>query len=177
MDDDRNTVAVSTECGFTLLELMVVISILAILMVATPSFFTAIDDAIKRSERSELFSMLSLARLESVKRGERVVICNSTDQQSCVGDETQDSSDWTHALMFVDSNHNRVIDTDELVLQTMAIASIGHVSWNRGDSLTYEADGTVTGNSNGTFSIWYQDDTDTCSVVIALTGRVRHECS
>ena len=65
----------SASFGFTLIELMVTISILAILAaVAVPNFQSTIEAAKHRGVISDLNASIALARSEAVKRGVPVVV-------------------------------------------------------------------------------------------------------
>ncbi|WP_238212743.1 GspH/FimT family pseudopilin [Caballeronia novacaledonica] len=71
--------------GFTLVELCVVLAIMAILaMFAAPSFVAwQVRDQVDARARS-LFSALSLARAESVRRGARVTLCRIDASRHCL---------------------------------------------------------------------------------------------
>jgi type IV fimbrial biogenesis protein FimT len=65
----------SNEGGFTLLELMVVVSIAAILLgIAIPSFNATIRNNRLTAYANELVTALNVARSEAVKRGQEVVV-------------------------------------------------------------------------------------------------------
>lgn len=64
--------------GFTLIELMVTIAVLAIVIsMAAPSFAGMLQDHRISTLSAELQGALQLARSESVKRKERVEVCRS----------------------------------------------------------------------------------------------------
>ncbi|MDR5832064.1 GspH/FimT family pseudopilin [Caballeronia sp. LP006] len=71
--------------GFTLVELCVVLAVMAVLATfATPSFLSwQARDQIDARARS-LFSTLSLARAESLKRGARVTLCRVDASRHCL---------------------------------------------------------------------------------------------
>lgn len=72
--------------GFTMLELMVVIAIVAILAsVAIPSFRTMIERNRVAGAVNQFVGDLQFARSEAIKRGSPVVICASTDGATCSG--------------------------------------------------------------------------------------------
>jgi type IV fimbrial biogenesis protein FimT len=73
-----------TSAGFTMLELVMVISIAAILLViGVPSFrYMATANRVS-SEVNALISDLQFARAEAIKEGQTVVACASTDGSTC----------------------------------------------------------------------------------------------
>jgi len=74
------------QSGFTLIELMVVISILAILLgIGVPSFRATIEGNRITTVANDLVGALQFARSEAVKRGTNVVLCSSNDQTTCTG--------------------------------------------------------------------------------------------
>jgi type IV fimbrial biogenesis protein FimT len=88
--------------GFTAIELMVVVSIVAILAaLAAPSFTPLIERWRVRSASDEVQSTLYYARSEAIKRGGRVSI-------------VQDSSGWS---VYFDANNNGSNEAME-ILQT-----------------------------------------------------------
>ena len=74
------------QTGFTLIELMVTVSILAtVLAIGVPSFRSLIENNRIRSVTNDLVAALQFARSEAVKRGIPVTLCSSSDQASCSG--------------------------------------------------------------------------------------------
>jgi type IV fimbrial biogenesis protein FimT len=70
--------------GFTLLELLVVLVIIAVLSAfAIPAFSQSIQRYRAAAEISALGTDLQLARSEAVKRGLSVVVCPTSDGKSC----------------------------------------------------------------------------------------------
>lgn len=95
--------------GFTLIELMLTIVVAAILItVAIPSFQQSIRNNRTTTQANELFTAMSLARMEAITQGESVTVCSSSDQASCSG-----SNDWkTGWILFTDKDADRTIDDD-----------------------------------------------------------------
>jgi type IV fimbrial biogenesis protein FimT len=75
--------------GFTLVELMVVITIVAILLVVgVPSYRYVTNSNRISSEVNGLLSDLQFARSEAIKEGVTVTVCPSADQKSCANNTT-----------------------------------------------------------------------------------------
>ena len=86
------------ESGFTLIELMMVLVIVAALLgIAGPSFQEALRRSRLQSSLNDAVSMLSFARAEAVSRNGPVTACASTDGASCGGQAWE--AGW---LVFVD---------------------------------------------------------------------------
>jgi len=70
--------------GFSLLELMITITVMAILLViAVPSFQSAIHRNEVSSASNNLLASLSYARTEAIDRGQLVSLCPSSTGTSC----------------------------------------------------------------------------------------------
>jgi type IV fimbrial biogenesis protein FimT len=71
--------------GFTLIELMVTVSVAAIILsTAVPGFRQLIQNNKVATEINAFVSALHLARSEAIKRGKDVTVCKSADSASCV---------------------------------------------------------------------------------------------
>lgn len=80
----RLIVRVSMWRGFTLIELMVTVTILSVLtMVAVPSFNEAILSHKLTSYANNFVASAQLARSEAIKRNATVTLCRSSDGASC----------------------------------------------------------------------------------------------
>lgn len=72
--------------GFTLIELMVTIMVMAIiLMVAVPSFNEATLGSKLGSLANNFVASVQLARSEAIKRNAAVTLCASSDGSTCTG--------------------------------------------------------------------------------------------
>ncbi len=91
--------------GFTLVELMVTLTVLAILVgVALPSFRDMILNNRRTAIVNDLVSSLLLARSEAIKRGQPVSVCASSPggSSNCAG-----GTNWTQGwVVFVDPDGN-----------------------------------------------------------------------
>jgi len=94
--------------GFTIIELMIVMVVLAALIaIAAPSLRTMIVGNAVRSVTGDLLSDIAMSRSEASKRSQRVVLCASTNQNTCTG-----STSWALGwISFVDADNNGQRDT------------------------------------------------------------------
>src|SRR5690348_14373151 len=70
--------------GFTLIELMFAIVIIAVLMaIADPSYRYITNSNRMAAEVNGLLGDMQYARSEAIKRGQNVTVCESSDGSSC----------------------------------------------------------------------------------------------
>lgn len=76
----RNTPLSSLQGGFTILELMAVLTVAAILLaIAVPNMRTLIQDNRIIGTTNELVASINTARAEAISRGEQVVLCRTVN--------------------------------------------------------------------------------------------------
>ena len=74
------------DAGFTLLELLITVTIAtALLVLGLPSMQQALNDNRMTAQANDLATALNLARSEAVKRKLRVSVCPSSDGANCAG--------------------------------------------------------------------------------------------
>jgi type IV fimbrial biogenesis protein FimT len=100
--------------GFTLLELMMTVSIAAILLaIGVPSFKYVTSANRASSEINGLLGDLQFARGEAIKEGQTVTICASTNGTSCSG-----STSWnTGWIVFSDAPPLGTIEGNDAILK------------------------------------------------------------
>lgn len=76
--------------GYTLLELMIALSIAAILLaMAVPSYSGSRLNSQLRASANDLIGSINLARSEAIKSGSTVTLCASSDGATCGGTWSQ----------------------------------------------------------------------------------------
>ena len=156
--------------GFTLIELMVTISVLAILLaIALPSFQGSLRSNRVATTTNELLASLSLARSEAVRSTRGGGVCGSTNGTSCDGDWNDGWIVWT------DSNGNGVLDAGERIVrysqgksQLVVAGSANVIAFNRRGSIVGGAAQNIDLNPEGA-------TTPARCVQILVTGLTRIE--
>lgn len=132
--------------GITLIELVIVVSILAILAsLAVPAFSHLGQSIATRTARSALTVAISQARIAAVMRNAHVVVCPSADQLTCSRDLRWHPG-W---LAFDDRNRNGHMDPDETIItlaqtQPRGVAVLATSGRHR---IRYQPDGTSDGSN------------------------------
>jgi type IV fimbrial biogenesis protein FimT len=155
--------------GFTFVELMITLTIIAVLSATlVPTFNDILQDSKLITQVNKLQASLSFARSEAIKRNNYITLCRSNDGISCGGD-------WTKGwIVFVDDDFDNTVDTDELILLVRGPVMSGNtVSFNR-SRVTYTGEGWARGGSNGTFTFCdNRGQTHARAVIISNSGRGR----
>jgi type IV fimbrial biogenesis protein FimT len=142
----------SPQHGFTLIELMVALTVAAILVgLAIPSFREFSGNSRTVATTNSLVGALAVARSEALRRSTSVSICPSTDMQTCNG------GDWTQGwIVFTDSGNAGVVDGGDHVIQTWpAPGGNSAVNLNYAKTwLQYNARGMTSLTAAATFTTW-----------------------
>ena len=161
--------------GFTLIELIVTLAILAIITsIALPYFHeTMAKQEIKKITHT-LVSSIQLAKSHAAIHHTNVVICPSQNKVNC------QANHWNSGfIVFLDTNKNRQADTGEKIISTESTElQYGNLNW-RGTlsipSLTFQAENGLPNGSNGSFyycSIYQQPH---YKIVLSRMGHTRIE--
>lgn len=104
--------------GFTLIELMITLSIATIMiLVAIPSMSGFFSNNKLAQRANDIVSSLHFARSTALSRETTISLCASSDQLSCNG-----SADWSQGwLAWVDTNSDANLDAGEEILYVNAL--------------------------------------------------------
>lgn len=104
--------------GFTLVELMITVAVVAILSaIAYPSFQSTIRSNRVAAGHNELLGLVNLARSEAVRNNQGGGVCGSSTGNDCDGN-------WSAGMMaFADPNRSGTFTTGETVLRFNKIGS------------------------------------------------------
>jgi type IV fimbrial biogenesis protein FimT len=126
--------------GFTLVELLTVITIVGIVMsIGVPSYRSITTSSRLSSEINGLLGDMQYARSAALREGRPVTACISTDGESCTG-----GAGWHGGwIIFTDANGNATVDAGDTVLRIQKPLSGGDtLQEGTGlDALTYNRAG------------------------------------
>ncbi len=143
--------------GFTLVEMMMALVVLAVLLaVAAPGFYELIKNNRMLSEVYALRATLNGARSEALAQRNFVTLCRSADGATC------STGDWNSGFIaFLDENGNGAVDDpnaplflskvkDEDELQVSYRYTVGGSS---GNWVQFDSRGYAAKDSQGTFTV------------------------
>ena len=158
--------------GFTLLELVIALSIVAILASILPSVSAALIYSNKVTVAvNKIAGDMSYARSEAVMRNENVELCKTLNGIKCIR-EGQWESGW---MIFVDENKNRKRELSEQLLKYQPTIDTVNITYRGSGSshyIRFRADGAT--GANGTFA--FCSDSKGLSkkaLILFRTGRLR----
>lgn len=174
--------------GFTLIELMITVALVAILLALSAPYFreTIISNKIG-AEANSLMASFNLARSTAARLNQPVTLCKSDDGVDCTTDDNWEQG-W---ITFNDLNMDGAVDSGgvELVIQEYEPLSTGYTIRSTAqfsDIVTFLPQGNARGGSgtldeDSSFRICAtdaseeEDDDEARQVFINVTGRVRSQ--
>lgn len=161
--------------GFTLLELMIAITVLGVLLgIGVPAFNETIRNNRATAQTNDFVAALSVARNEASKRGLPVSICAANPARTAC--EAPDASDWANGwLIFTDRTGAGAVDAgDEILQQSRSIMDGLQLTSNAVGFARFGANGAPTEAVDITFDVVHSQCTGSNRRQIQLerTGRV-----
>lgn len=161
--------------GFTLVELLITLAIATILLtVGVPAFQSLVKD--KRMDKTvqTLITDLEIAKSEAMTRNQSVIVCRHNGA-TATPTACDNSADWKDGwVIFVDTNADNKVDTDELLRVTAALGPGLELSYSSA-TITFNSRGFASGSA-GTLELC--DDrgySDGMKLIVSSSGFVQAE--
>jgi type IV fimbrial biogenesis protein FimT len=162
-----------TASGFTLIELMFVMVVLAVLLsLAAPSMSALVRDQRVKTVVGDVHATLLFARSEAIKRNSFVAVCASNQREPAFANSCLNSTDWSQGwIVFLDADGNGFPGAVSDVLRRQQPIEGLAVS-GTGTNVSYQGDGRLRTNPPQ-FVVSAADSTATTArcVNVDLSGR------
>ncbi len=145
----RTTYSSSENRGFTVIELLTIIAIIAIMgLVATPKMSDLMAKERRVAAINRLLSVIQYTRTLAQVRQKTTTLCPTSDEKHCLGN-------WNQPLMiFVDFNKDRQRQAHEPLLKKVAaISRLDSLRWKafRNSNVLQFLPSGISNHQNGTF--------------------------
>jgi len=132
------------ERAFSLYEALVTLTVVStVTTIAVPSFQQLTTSQRMSGAVNSLVTALHLARSETIKRGERAVLCPSSDGRTC-----RNNTVWEEGYMlYIDRNGNHEFDTGETAVRMFDATPGLHIRSAHRDQVTYQPNGMASGST------------------------------
>lgn len=137
--------------GFTLVELLVCIAVIAVIsMWALPSFNALMARQELKNTQIKILQAIRVARYQAITYKAHIMICSSQDMQACQNNQ------WNSGfVIFVNTNKNKQIDNNETIIHRERLnLKYGNLKWTgfgNPTGLTFHSNLGLPISSNGTF--------------------------
>lgn len=156
--------------AFSLYDALVTLTVVStVTTIAVPSFLQLISSQRMSGAVNSLVTALNLTRSETIKRGERAVLCPSSDGRTC-----RNNTVWEEGyLLYIDRNGNHEFDTDETAVRMFDATEGLQIRSVHRNQVTYLPNGMASGS---TITITFCDKHGRGTpraVIVANSGRPR----
>ena len=167
----------NSQLGFTLIELMVTITIAAIIIsISIPSFASLLARNKVTVQTNALFESLYLARNYAITEQKKVHVCHRDNSNSTECDPQRNyNSAWHNGwLVFVDKNDNNDYDQNDKLIRVFEPTTQTNIVFNQQGRLRFFPNGSA--RSAG-FYVCDQQQKTYRHVYLLHSGRVRSNSS
>jgi type IV fimbrial biogenesis protein FimT len=157
--------------GLTLVELLLALSLVAIVStLAAPNFTAFVRSSDRAVAVNDFLHAIYFARTEAIKRATVVSLCKTRDGAHCANDAPDWSSGW---MVFVNTDHDNlpVRDPGEPILRQYPSWPRGRITSNR-QAFSFRAYNQSTANGTIVFCPAGHSN-DARAIIISHTGRPR----
>ena len=155
------------QAGLTLLELLIAISIVAILLTTVaPAIQSIVKTSRITADLNSLSAVAQRARFTAVDEQSNVIMCPTTNYESCV-------SSWQNATMiFVDENGNGSRDTSEPLITTSDPLNSSNTIYGISGAITFNEQGGIS--QAATITVCPKDNNSkyASALILSLYGRI-----
>ena len=157
--------------GFTLFELLIVISITAILiLLTTPSFKAYSAQSTSKAIIQKLSGLVRLARNNAIYHQHPTILCPSKDGIQC-------SQSWQDgALILEDNNNNQKVDNTEAVIHFQSpLIEQGELRWTALRNYLSISGQGLSGSSAGSFIYCPEANKPNYAqaLIVSFSGKIR----
>ncbi len=156
--------------GFTIIELMTAVALLAVMVViGVPSFNSIVNTNEGAAKSNAFLSALKVARSEATKRRQNVIVCASNNQSDCASNDWKDG--W---IIFEDSDGGNDFDAGETVIDTYSLPSGFTVTRAAAgaDQIIFFATGLSNSTVAQTFTVCKENSTSGRVLTVERSGLV-----
>ena len=159
--------------GYTLIELLITLSIISILAITVfPNFSALIAQERSTILTNRLASSLAFARSQAIIKQTTILTCQSNN-----GSECNRSDNWHNGwIVFIDNNQNKQRDSEEKLLHIFAAANNGtQARFNGGFGIDHYVKYKPSGHAfpNGSFLICNPNIGTGKALIMMRSGRLR----
>lgn len=134
--------------GFTLVELAITVTVLAVLLgLSAPLFTSMVNGNRLTGNANELVAAVLIARSEAIRGNVRTSLCQSTDGATC-----SNTSPWQGWIVFTDVDGDNLVDAGEIVRAGIIEAPVQVLTssnvTNANARITFRADGLAYAGNN-----------------------------
>jgi type IV fimbrial biogenesis protein FimT len=159
------------QCGFTLYETLIVLTIATLVGVGMAGIAEWIERSRAVAQVNALITDLNLSRSEAIKRGLPIVLCTSKTGETC----TKGAAWGEGYIIFVDDNGSKAREAEELIIRVHGQETSLRLEYRGFGShsyIIYQPSGMAA--NNGTFTVCPRAaGASARTVVISPTGRAR----